>query len=89
MQVVFMKEMISVLQQPPSWLKFPVRFGTYFVPVDRRRAPSTKLPRLFNQYVLSIVTATMRTTQLEVCCKACTGCVMLHAHYLASVLPDE
>jgi len=58
-----MKEMISVLQQPPAWLKFPVRFGTYFLPVDKRRAPSTKLPRLFDQYVLSIVIATTRTTQ--------------------------
>ena len=49
MQVVFMKQLIAVLQQPPSWLKFPIRFGTYFLPVDKRRAPSTKLPRLFDQ----------------------------------------
>ncbi|KAL0047867.1 hypothetical protein WJX82_001975 [Trebouxia sp. C0006] len=53
-QVVFMKEMISVLQQPPAWLKFPVRFGTYFLPVDKRRAPSTKLPRLFNHFDISV-----------------------------------
>lgn len=49
LQVIFMKEMIAVLQQPPSWLKFPVRFGTYFLPTDKRRGPSTKLPRLFDQ----------------------------------------
>lgn len=49
MQVVFMKEMISVLQQPPAWLKFPVRFGTFFSPLDKRRTPTTKLPRLFDQ----------------------------------------
>lgn len=49
LQVIFMKEMIAGLQQPPSWLKFPARFGTYFLPVDRRRAPSAKLPRLLDQ----------------------------------------
>ncbi len=48
-QVIFMKEMISVLQQPPVWLKFPVRFGTYFLHLDKRRAPATKLPRLFDR----------------------------------------
>ncbi|KAL0027199.1 hypothetical protein WJX77_002651 [Trebouxia sp. C0004] len=53
-QVVFMKEMMSVLQQPPAWLKFPVRFGTYFLPVDKRRAPSTKLPRLFDHFDISV-----------------------------------
>ncbi|KAL0030048.1 hypothetical protein WJX79_003167 [Trebouxia sp. C0005] len=53
-QVVFMKDMISVLQQPPAWLKFPVRFGTYFLPLDKRRAPSTKLPRLFNHFNISV-----------------------------------
>lgn len=49
MQVVFMKEMIAVLQQPPTWLKFPVKFGTYFSPLDKKRVPSTKLPRLLDQ----------------------------------------
>lgn len=49
LQVMFMKELIAVLQQPPPWLKFPMRFGTYFLPVDKRRAPSTKLPRLLDK----------------------------------------
>lgn len=44
-----MKEMIAVMQQPPCWLKFPVRFGTYFLPVDRHRAPAPKLPRLLDK----------------------------------------
>ena len=48
-QVVFMKDMIAVLQLPPAWLKYPARFGTYFSPLDRRRPPATKLPRLFDQ----------------------------------------
>ena len=49
MQVVFMKQMIALLAQPPLWLKAPLRHGTYFLPVDKGRTPTKNLPKLFDQ----------------------------------------
>ena len=64
-QVVFMKQMIANLSQPPMWLKAPLRYGTYFLPVDRGRVPTKNLPKLFDRYTSAVQPANFRHIPLS------------------------
>lgn len=48
-QIMFVRELISLLTLPPPWLKMPSRRGTFFNPLPVRRI-SLALPKLLRRY---------------------------------------
>jgi hypothetical protein len=49
LQVAFFKGFIDTMKAPPTWLRMVNKRGTFFLPLDPRRPPSSSLPKLLKR----------------------------------------